>query len=239
MIANVLSVIVSACSFLFTSYVLCRLTYFLSSHDIHIHSDDSTEQAAFSNLFLDMLLLTVFILQHSLMASNRFKQICCNLYIEHLSRSIYNACNSVIVNFLINNWQQVPFYHFWHFSTSSSTVSILFNSLHVFAWSYIYSGCIMMDIAELYGLKQVFYRISGRNSPLDNKSTELKRYMNHMRHPSFTGFLIVLWLYPFMSLDRMLLAIVFTGYMVVRWTTDPEDYNYHVRYFQQKQMELS
>lgn len=38
MIANVFSVIVSACSFLYTSYILCRLTYFLSSHDIHIHS---------------------------------------------------------------------------------------------------------------------------------------------------------------------------------------------------------
>ncbi|EFN81612.1 Nurim-like protein [Harpegnathos saltator] len=132
------------------------------------------------------------------MASNQFKEICCKLHIEHLSRSIYNACNSAVIHFLINNWKQVPFLYCWHFNTSSNAIWMLFNGLHVFAWSFIYSGCIMMDIAELHGLKQVFYRVSGRNSPLDNKSKGLKRYMKHMRHPSFTGFLIVLWLYPFM-----------------------------------------
>lgn len=37
----------------------------------------------------------------------------------------------------------------------------------------------------------------------------------------------------------MLLATVLTGYMMVRWTTDSEDYSYHARHFQQKQIELS
>lgn len=75
---------------------------------------------------------------------------------------------------------------------------MLFSSLHVFAWSIVYSGCIMMDIAELCGLKQIWYRVSKINSPLDKKSRELRRYMRHMRHPSFTGFLFILWIYPIM-----------------------------------------
>ncbi|XP_032672039.1 nurim homolog [Odontomachus brunneus] len=239
MIANVFSVIVSIFNFLYTTYIWCSLTYFLSNLNIYIHSDDNKEQDNLWSLLLDMLLIAAFILQHSLMASNKFKQICCKLHIEYLSRSIYNICNSATIHFLINNWQQVSF-HFWYINISENNVLwVIFNSLHVFAWSFIYSGCIMMDIAELYGLKQVFYRLSGRNSPLDNKSNGLKRYMKHMRHPSFIGFLISLWLYPFMSLDRLLLATVLTGYMMMRWTMDSEDYSYHVRHFRRKQIELS
>lgn len=145
-----------------------------------------------------MSLINSFVLQHSVMANDLFKHAFCKLRIEHLSRSIYNICSSLMIYFLINKWQQIPTNYLWNIDITSDTVWMLFSGLHVFAWSAIYSGCIMMDIAELSGLKQVFYKVSGRSNPLEGKSKELKRYMSHMRHPSFTGFLVILWIYPFM-----------------------------------------
>lgn len=145
-----------------------------------------------------MSLLCSFVIQHSVMATESFRHTFCKLRIEHLSRSIYNTCSSLMIYLLISKWQQIPTNYLWNIETTNDIVWMLFSSLHVFAWCTIYSGCIMMDIAELSGLKQVFYKISGRDDPLEGKSEELKRYMKHMRHPSFTGFFIILWLYPFM-----------------------------------------
>ncbi|KAL0132506.1 hypothetical protein PUN28_000329 [Cardiocondyla obscurior] len=244
MISNILSVIVGASSFVYTCYILCKLTYFLSSQNdenesSHMLKDDNATETTLQSLLLDMLLVTIFVFQHSLMANNLTKQIFSRLNIEHLSRSIYNLCTSASLQFLINNWQQTPTATIWKFDTSNELVYMLFSGLHVFAWSIIYSGCIMLDIAELCGLKQIWYKMSNRSNPLDAKSRELCRYMRHMRHPSFTGFLLILWIYPIMSVDRVLLAILLTVYMALLWTIDSEDYNYHVKYFKQKQIELS
>ncbi|XP_011688348.1 PREDICTED: nurim homolog [Wasmannia auropunctata] len=243
MISNVLSVIIGASSFVYTCYILCRLTYFLSNHDdnenLHIASDENTTDSTLWSLLIDMLLITIFVFQHSIMANEFTKNTFCRLRVEHLSRSIYNACSSASLHFLINKWQQTPAATVWKFDTSNQAIWMIFSSLHVFAWSIIYSGCIMMDIAELCGLKQIWYRVSKRNSPLDTKSKELRRYMKHLRHPSFTGFLVILWVYPIMSADRVLLSTILTIYMALLWTIDSEDYNYHVRYFRQKQIELS
>ncbi|CAL1677990.1 unnamed protein product [Lasius platythorax] len=244
MISNVLSITVCASSFVYTCYILCNLTYFLSSHSskndsLRVVSDDNAIQSTLWSLLVDMSLITIFIFQHSIMANDFTKNIFFQLRIDYLSRSIYNACSSASLHFLINKWQQSPALTIWHIETSNDTIWMLFSGLHIFSWSVIYSGCIMMDIAELCGLKQVWYRVSGKNSPLDAKSRELRRYMRHMRHPSFIGFLAILWIYPFMSMDRLLLAIILTIYMALMWTIDSEDYGYHITYFRRKQIELS
>ncbi|XP_012532574.1 nurim homolog [Monomorium pharaonis] len=242
MISNILSVIVGASSFVYTCYILCKLTYFLSNHGENLHitsTDDNAAEHTLWSLLINMLLIIIFIFQHSIMANEFVKHTFCRLHIDHLSRSIYNACTSASLHFLINKWQQTPVTTVWKFDTSNETIWMIFSSLHVFAWSIIYSGCIMMDIAELCGLKQIWYKVSKRNSPMDTKSRELRRYLKHMRHPSFTGFLAILWIYPIMSADRVLLSTILTMYMALLWTIDFEDYNYHVRYFRQKQIELS
>lgn len=243
MITNVLSAIVGGSSFVYTCYILCRLTYFLSGYgdnkNLHTVLDDNAAESTLWSLLIDTMLIIIFVFQHSIMVNKLIKHTFYRLSIDHLSRSIYNACSSASLHFLINKWQQTPSVTIWKFEISNEAVWIIFSSLHVFVWSIIYSGCIMMDIAELCGLKQIWYRVSKRNNPLDTKSRELCRYMRHMRHPSFIGFLAILWIYPIMSVDRVLLATILTMYMALLWTIDSEDYNYHIRYFRQKQIELS
>ncbi|XP_020282554.1 nurim homolog [Pseudomyrmex gracilis] len=244
MFSNVLSVITCISSFVYTCYILCNLIYFLSYHgdtdkDINIISDDKTVESALWSVLCNMLLLTIFIFQHSIMASEFVQQTFFRLHIEYLRRSIYNACSAASFHFLISKWQQTPAVTLWKIETSNDITWMLFFGLHMFAWSIIYSGCIMMDIAELCGLKQVWYKICNRNNPLDTKSKELCRYIRHMRHPSLIGFLIILWIYPSMSMDRLLLSTILTIYMILMWTIDFEDYNYHIRYFKRKQIELS
>lgn len=147
-----------------------------------------------------MSLLSIFMLQHSLMASNFVKHLFSKLYMDYMERSIYNVVTAMSLHLLFNKWQTISSITLWKVNTSSDNVSwFIFTAFHVLAWTIIYSGCLMMDISELAGIKQVYYKFSLRSSPMLMKSKELLRYYSHMRHPSFTGFIIILWIYPYMT----------------------------------------
>lgn len=151
-------------------------------------------------LIVNMSLLSIFMLQHSLMASDFVKHLFCKFHMDYMERNIYNVTSAITLHLLFNQWQIISSITLWNVNTSSnSTAWFIFTALHVLAWSIIYSGCLMMDISELAGIKQVYYKFSSRPSPMVMKSKELLRYYSHMRHPSFTGFLIILWIYPYMT----------------------------------------
>lgn len=137
--------------------------------------------------------------QHSVMAMDFFKDFYYNFDIEDMERSIYNASSAAVLHLLLQNWQPVPWASIWNFSASQSNyLWFTISAFQVLGWSIVYAGCVMMDISELAGLKQVYYKLSGRPRPMAMKSRELQRYFMHMRHPSLTGFLIILWIYPIM-----------------------------------------
>ncbi|XP_076649902.1 nurim homolog [Halictus rubicundus] len=244
MILKCVSVVTCAAYFLYTFYVLCNLTYFLSNHKLNDgtrvspEKDDSADSVVWL-LILNMSLLSVFMLQHTLMAGDFMKRLFLKLHMDYMERSIYNIASAATLHLLVNQWQIVPSISWWKIDTSSNNILwYIFTSFHVLAWSIIYSGCLMMDISELTGLKQVYYKFSSRPSPMSMKSSGLLRYYSHMRHPSFTGFLIILWIYPYMTLDRIMLGSILTVYMALMWNIDDEDYNYHATLVRRKQAEL-
>ncbi|XP_031828342.1 nurim homolog [Nomia melanderi] len=244
MILKCVSVATCAVCFLYTFYILCNLTYFLSNHkendeiEVAAEKDDSVESVLWL-LIINMSLLSVFMLQHTLMASDFVKHLFCKMYMDYIERSIYNVSSAMALHLLLAQWQIIPSMSLWKMNTSSNnTLWFIFTGIHVLAWSIIYSGCVMMDISELTGIKQVYYKFSSRPSPMLMKSKELLRYYSHMRHPSFTGFLIILWIHPYMTIDRILLATILTIYMALMWTIDKEDYNYHASLVRRKQQEL-
>ena len=134
------------------------------------------------------------------MATDLVKSIYEKFYLQDIERSIYNAASAGALHYLINTWRPVPWISLWEVDTTQgNTLWLIFTAVHVVGWFIVYSGCLMMDISELAGLKQVYYKLSARPCPLSIKSRELQRYYAHMRHPSFTGFLMILWIHPFMT----------------------------------------
>ena len=244
MFVKCVSVATCAACFLYTFYVLCNFTYFLSNHKENEEAntvrekDDDVDSVLWQSI-VNMCLLSTFMLQHSFMATDFMKHLFCKLHVDYMERSMYNVVSAAALHLLIDRWQTVPSIALWKVVTSSNSVAwFAFTGLHVLAWSIIYSGCLMMDASDLAGLKQVYYKFSFRPSPMVMKSRELLRYYSHMRHPSFTGFLIILWIHPYMTLDRLLLASILTIYMALMWTIDKEDYNYHASLVRRKQREL-
>lgn len=71
------------------------------------------------------------------------------------------------------------------------------------------------------------------------KSPEFRRLLGHVRHPSFVGLTIILWVTNIMTLDRLILAIIWTLYMYIAWNTDDNDVVYHKSQFLRKKAELT
>lgn len=249
MILNAFRLSACSSSFLYTFYVMCSFMIFLSSHSDnqkHVElteAEDEEEDTILMTikcLMLNTSLIGVFVLQHSLMASDFIKRIFCSLKIEDLERSIYNACSAGALHLMIKFWSPISSIVLWNVNTiQNSKISLVMTGFQIAGWIIVYSGCLMMDIGELVGIKQVIYKIKQLPPPISTKSRELKRYFAHMRHPSFTGFLFILWIHPFMSLDRLLLALLLTVFMTMMWNIDQQDYHYHLESFERKKRTIN
>ncbi|XP_014226265.1 nurim homolog [Trichogramma pretiosum] len=231
MIAKILKLSMGLGSFFYTFTVLCRLMKFLSSPQESKESDEFNAgliSKTLWTLFMNTALLSVFILQHSLMAAKSVKDLYHRLNLDDLERSIYNACSAGALHFVISHWQTITWAYIWDFKAlQNDKIWYTTMAFQSFGWLIIYVGCVTMDILDLAGLKQIFYKISGRPRPMSLKSLGFQRYISHMRHPSFIGFISILWFFPLMSIDRLLMASLLTIYMALMWSIDEDDYNYH------------
>lgn len=94
----------------------------------------------------------------------------------------------------MKEWRTTPSYILWNIDVeSSNTLWWTFASIHAVSWIIIYGGSVIMDLPELTGVKQVYYDINNLLEPMAYKSRELVRLYGHVRHPSFFGLTIILW----------------------------------------------
>nr|XP_060615363.1 nurim [Anolis sagrei ordinatus] len=179
-------------------------------------------------LTVDMGLIALFILQHSLMATDRVKRWT-NSCFGVLQRSFYVFCTALALQLLMRYWQPVqdgP--ELWRTSTEPwvTWVPLICFILHFIAWLVIFSIILIFDYAELMGVKQVYYHCLGMGDPLAVKSSRAVRLYAHLRHPVYLEFLLILWAVPCLSLDRLLLALLFTLYLTCAHSLDKQDYLY-------------
>ncbi|KFM72683.1 Nurim-like protein, partial [Stegodyphus mimosarum] len=132
-------------------------------------------------------------------------------------------------------WQPIPDWTVWEIVTSKHVLLWWFFSIvHGIAWMAIYSGCFIMDVTELLGVKQVYHHLKGWPKPMNLKSEGLRRFYSHMRHPSFSALAVILFIHPVMHLDRLLLAYTCTIFMLLHFKVDEIDYTYQRRMLQRK-----
>lgn len=122
---------------------------------------------------------------------------------------------------------------------TSKTVNYSYKLIHGICWTIICFGSVLMDLPELLGVKQVYCESKGLPSPIQQKTAELRRLLGHIRHPSFLGISIVLWCVNILTLDRALLASLWTLYMYLAWNPDIKDCAYQRSQLSRKKYELN
>lgn len=220
-----LNILIGVASFLLSAFTIFALASFFSFHSVNAQTTEN------GNLFWNMMLLGVFILQHSAMKRSQLKERLQNAKLGHLERSLYVGSTNICLLVLINFW-----------STSSSMLWQLdfdiriFSWVHCLSWGLIYCSALLLDLPELLGLRQIAERC--QLSQVVENDPSLSRLYSHMRHPSFSAFALILVVRPTMTLDRALLATVLISYMYLAWNPDLEDLKYQKAQWRRKKVIL-
>lgn len=159
---------------------------------------------------IDLGLIVLFGLQHSVMARPGIKQWMSATVPVYLQRAVYLVATSIMVAVLVAFWQPLPTI-VWQ--VQDSFAAMLIWMLYGFGWLLLVAATFMIDHFELFGLSQPFRQWRGLPVPHDEFRTSwLYRYM---RHPIYTGWLVIFWATPQMSMGHLLFAIGMSAYIVV------------------------
>ncbi|CAL9691701.1 unnamed protein product [Knipowitschia caucasica] len=177
------------------------------------------------SLLGDLCLVGLFALQHSVLAWTPVKQVC-ERSLGAMSRSVYCFTTALTLQVLMRCWQPVSGAPcLWSVRTAPWSVwfPLLCFSLHFVCWALICSILIIFDYPELMGIKQVYYKCIGRRDPPWDGASGAQRLLSHLRHPVCVELLLVLWVLPALTLDRLVLAAALSSYLLLGHSLDKQD----------------
>lgn len=172
--------------------------------------DDGEPGSAWVAVLVDAGLLTLFALQHSIMARPFFKRWWTGVVAPAIERSTYVLAASLVVALLL--WQWRPLAHsLW--SVQTGWLRALLWAGYLAGWGVLVLSTFAIGHFDLFGLRQVFAR--ARGSAYTEPGFRKPLLYRLVRHPLMVGFLIAFWVTPDMSVGRLLFAVAASGYILV------------------------
>lgn len=174
-------------------------------------SIDSGPQVPFSYaLIIDSALLTLFALQHSIMARQWFKKTWTRIIPREIERSTYVLFSSIALLLLFWKWQPMGG-GIWKVGLGSG--ALLLYSLYALGWLIILASSFLINHFDLFGLRQVWLYLFRRPyTPLEFRTPSIYRYV---RHPLYVGWLLTFWAAPVMTAAHLVFAMATTAYILV------------------------
>lgn len=172
--------------------------------------DSGPTQPAGKAVLIDILLLSIFALQHSVMARPGFKRWWTRIIPAVMERSTYVLLSSLAVVLII--WKWVPLTGIvWKSGNEAITLSLF--GISAMGWMIVLLSTLMINHLELFGLKQVFDNLVSRRSGPTPFTINI--FYAIVRHPLMLGFLIAFWSTPVMTYGHLLFAVVTTLYILI------------------------
>jgi protein-S-isoprenylcysteine O-methyltransferase Ste14 len=172
--------------------------------------DTGPTDGVWTSLTVDVLLLGVFAVQHSVMARRGFKRWWTGFIPPAVERSTYVLAASLAVALLLWQWRPIPSI-VWAVDNPSGR--ILLYLISALGWVTLLTSTFLINHFELFGLQQVFnYWRGARVEPAAFKTPALYKYV---RHPLYLGFILAFWATPRMTQGHLLFAAATTAYIFV------------------------
>lgn len=161
-------------------------------------------------LLVDLGLLALFALQHSVMARPAFKRWWTRIVPESAERSTYVLFTSLALIALFVFWQPLGG-TVWQVQSAAGR-ALLYGG-YAFGWALVLYATFLINHFDLFGLRQAWLQLIGRPyQPLRFVTPAPYRLV---RHPLYVGWLFVFWSIPDMSATHLLFAVMTTGYILI------------------------
>jgi len=174
-------------------------------------SVDAGPDAAFAQaLAIDVLLVALFGVQHTIMARTAFKLWLTKIIPQPAERSTFVLAATSVLALLMAIWKPIPTV-LWDVSESAGGTALIGVSL--LGWAILLWSTFLINHFDLFGLRQVVLCFQGKEyEPVKFDMPVLYRYV---RHPMYVGLFIALWATPTMTVGHLVLAGSMTFYTLV------------------------
>jgi methanethiol S-methyltransferase len=178
-------------------------------------------------LLVDVLLLTLFAVQHSAMARRGFKEVWTRIVPKPIERSTYVLAASICLVVLFALWRPIPAL-VWNVQAPVTRFAIL--AVSVLGWLIALFSTFLLNHFELFGLRQVFLAARRRDLPCPGFRTPW--FYKWVRHPLYLGFILAFWAAPTMTVGHLVFALGMLGYILVAIQLEERDlvWEYGARY---------
>jgi protein-S-isoprenylcysteine O-methyltransferase Ste14 len=161
-------------------------------------------------IIIDMLLMGLFAVQHSVMARKGFKRWWTQFVSPPVERATYVLFATLALMLLLWQWRPIPTI-VWE--TTDPTAALVLTGISLFGWVFVLASTFMINHFELFGLHQVVNNLVGRDVAVTSFKTPM--FYKLVRHPIYLGFIIAFWATPVMTAGHFLFAAVTTAYILV------------------------
>lgn len=162
-------------------------------------------------MLVDLLLLGLFAVQHSVMARRSFKRWWTRIVPEAVERSSFVLAASLVLALLLWQWRPIASPMVWQ--VTDPVGRLVLHGVFWAGWAVLLISTFLLNHFELFGLRQVFAQLTGRQPPAPDFRTPL--FYRHVRHPIYLGFVLSFWAAPDMSAGHLLFATASTGYILI------------------------
>jgi methanethiol S-methyltransferase len=197
-------------TYLFFLVVFVYTIGFVGGFVVPKHIENGVLVDRTSAILVDVVLLALFAIQHTIMARPAFKRWWTRIVPPAAERSTFVLFASALLALIVWQWRPLPGV-VWQVKSPLGVAAL--HGLYVLGWGIVLYATFLIDHFELFGLRQTIGHAFGRRTePVQFTERSLYRVV---RHPLMLGFLVAFWSAPVMSPGRLLFAGVITAWVLV------------------------
>ena len=172
--------------------------------------DSGSESSLSQSLLINITLLGLFAIQHTVMARPAFKRWWTKIVPVQVERSTFVLAASLILMLLYWQWRPMPGV-IW--SVENPVGSAILFGLFWLGWGTVLFSSFIINHFDLFGLRQVWLQLTNRE--YHHVEFQTKSLYRYIRHPLMLGLIIGSWATPRMTTGHLLFAVASTAYILI------------------------